>query len=423
MIPEGTRDVLPPESGRLRALESALTARFALYGYGEVRTPGLEFAETFAAAGEETLVAGYRLHDREGRELMVRTDHTVAVCRLAAARCRDWPLPLRFWYAAPCVRPWAPQRSQDGEFVQAGVELLGLGGVAAEAECIALLCDALSAAGLGRFKVTVGTVAFRTALVDALGLGEEDRADFLAALADRDYPLLESIADNAGVESEALTALWRTLELSGEDCLRQARRLARTPETAAVVDGLVALREAVAAYGWEDRLAFDLGLAMDLDYYSGTVFEAYAPGVGLPLASGGRYDGLPGRLGWDLPGVGFAVAVDRLLDALDEAGAAAAAPASSSVVFIGGLDEPGRAAELRRAGVAVAAVPATGGWAAAADEAAGGRSAALAGLSPAPAAARPLLLARRGGGYALLGDGGVVAEGSWCDVLRALGVA
>ena len=70
MIPEGMRDVLPPETGRLRAVEDGLRSCFAAYGYGEVRTPWLEFAGTFEAAEDDTLAAGYRLHDERGHELM-----------------------------------------------------------------------------------------------------------------------------------------------------------------------------------------------------------------------------------------------------------------------------------------------------------------------------------------------------------------
>ena len=99
MIPEGMRDVLPPESGQLRAIETALCRRFEAYGYGEVRTPWLEYAETLEVADDDTLEAGYRIHDQQGHQIMLRTDMTVPVARLAAARYRDKPLPLRFYYA------------------------------------------------------------------------------------------------------------------------------------------------------------------------------------------------------------------------------------------------------------------------------------------------------------------------------------
>jgi ATP phosphoribosyltransferase regulatory subunit len=110
MIPEGMRDVLPPESGQLRAIETALCRRFEAYGYGEVRTPWLEHAETLETVEDDTLEAGYRLRDQQGRELMARTDMTVPVARLAATRFRDKPLPQRFFYVAPSIRPWAPRR-------------------------------------------------------------------------------------------------------------------------------------------------------------------------------------------------------------------------------------------------------------------------------------------------------------------------
>jgi ATP phosphoribosyltransferase regulatory subunit len=396
MIPEGMHDVVPPESGRLRALVAALCARFAAYGYGEVLTPWLEFAKTLEIADDDTLEAGYRLYDQQGHELMLRTDMTVPVARLASSHYRDKPLPRRFFYVAPSIRPWAPQRSQDGEFVQAGAELLGLRSAAADAECVTLLCDCLAAAGLRDYRVTLGTVDFYTALVDALGLPAGERDKFLEALFDRDYPLLESIAGNAGVDDEALSALWRTLELSGtRDSLAQARKLASSAGMQAAIEHLVAVHELVEEAGFQDRVAFDFGLVQDLSYYSGVIFEAYAPGVGLPIASGGRYDGLLARFEWDVPGVGFAIALERLQEALEEAGVASAA-APAGLTFAGGLEEPARAAELRRAGWAVTALP-----------------------QGVASGSRPLLR-RAGSSYTLELAGGGTVSGGWRDVLRAL---
>jgi ATP phosphoribosyltransferase regulatory subunit len=397
MIPEGMRDVLPPETGRLRAVEDLLRAHFAAYGYGEVRTPWLEFAETLEAADDDTLSAGYRLHDEQGHVLMVRTDMTVPVARMAADRCDDEPLPLRFSYVAPCVRPWAPQRGQDGEFQQAGVELLGLDSAEADAECVTLLCDALAGLGLREYTVTLGSASFQRALIDSLGLPADDREKFKEALGDRDYPLVESIAGNADVEYDVIKALWHILELSGgEEVLGRARKFARNPVMETAVARLGRVRDLVEEAGFGERLAFDFGLMQDLGYYSGLILEAYAPGVGLPLASGGRYDGLLARFGWDIPGVGFAVAVDRAADALDEAGVVRA-PAPAVVSFVGGLAAPARTAELRRAGIPVVAMP----------EAATG--------------VKPPLLLRRGGSYTLrLADGREVSGGAR-DIAEALG--
>jgi ATP phosphoribosyltransferase regulatory subunit len=351
MIPEGMRDVLPPESGQLRAIETALCRRFEAYGYGEVRTPWLEYAETLETVEDDTLEAGSRLRDQQGHE-----------------------------------------------FVQAGAELLGLRSAAADAECVMLLCDCLAALGLREYRVALGTVAFYTALVDSLGL-DDDREKFLEALADRDYPLLESIAGNAGADEDALKVLWRTLELSGtRDGLSQVRKLASSDAMDDAIRHLVEVRQLVEDAGFEDAVTLDFGLYQDLTYYSGVIFEAYAPGVGLPIASGGRYDGLLERFEWDIPGVGFAIALDRLHEALEEVGAVPSA-APACIAFAGGLDEPARAMELRRAGWAVAALP-----------------------DDAPAPPRPRLH-RSGGSYVFEPADGETVSGSWRDVLRALGIA
>ena len=106
----------------------------------------------------------------------------------------------------------------------------------------------------------------------------------------------------------------------------------------------------VAEHGAGDAVVVDLGVMRDWPYYSGVVYEAYAPGVGEPIAMGGRYDGLAGRFGRARPAVGFAIVLDVLHRALMTAGAEPAPP-REGVVLVGGLDEdPGGAAAARRGG-------------------------------------------------------------------------
>ena len=396
MIPEGMHDVLPPETAELRAIENALCRRFEAYGYGEVRTPWLEFAETLEAAEDDTLEAGYRIYDQQGHELMLRTDMTVPVARLAASSYRDKPLPLRFFYVAPSIRPWAPQRSQDGEFEQAGAELLGLSSATADAECVTLLCDALAGLGLKDYRVSLGTVPStrRSSTRSACRPRSARRSS-------RRWPTRTTRCSRASPttprpDEAALKALWRTLELSGtRDGLSQARKLATSDAMEDAIQHLVEVRDLVDDAGFGDAVTFDFGLFQDLTYYSGVIFEAYAPGVGLPIASGGRYDGLLRRFDWDIPGVGFAISLDRLHDALEEAGVVPAA-VPACLTFVGGLEHPEHAMELRRAGWAVCAL--------------------REGVSPK---ARPWLV-REGNSYSLELAEGAAASGSWKDVLRAL---
>ena len=113
MIPEGMRDVLPPEAAELRAIEQIVLARFGAYGYGEVRPPALEYPETMERTGVPLLSSGFHLYDERGRALVLRTDLTTAICRLAVDRLRERPLPLRLAYEGPIYRTEA-SRSGSG---------------------------------------------------------------------------------------------------------------------------------------------------------------------------------------------------------------------------------------------------------------------------------------------------------------------
>lgn len=397
MIPEGMRDVLPAEAESLQMLVDTLHGRFAAYGYWPVRTPTLEFAETFEALDDDTLRAGYRVFDERGRVLLLRTDMTVPVARLAVTRCREKPLPLRFSYIADSYRLPAPNRREDGQFTQAGVELLGAGSAAADAELVVLLCDALRATGLRDFRVALGTVAFHASLIDGLRLPNDQAEAALDALAERDYPLLESILSNAGVDPESVVALQRAIALGGGDeALSQARRLAGRTGGIHVLDRLDEVGELVEEAGFGDFIDFDVGLTPDIDYYTGLLIEAYAPEAGFPVATGGRYDELLAQLGWDIPGAGFAISMDRLHAALEHEGLQ---PVGREMLQVaGGFDEPELCADLRAAGYRVAAAPA--------------------GAEDL----QPPSLAHRDGGWVLSLPGREPVRGSLRDIRRELGL-
>ena len=90
-IPPGTRDVLPDEMRELRAISSALRATFEGAGYGEVRTPALEYEEVLRRGDERAAGAGYRLFDEQGEVLALRSDMTIPIARVVATPLRATP--------------------------------------------------------------------------------------------------------------------------------------------------------------------------------------------------------------------------------------------------------------------------------------------------------------------------------------------
>jgi ATP phosphoribosyltransferase regulatory subunit len=356
-LPAGGKDVLAVEAQELRAVEAALRERFVRYGYREVMTPVLEFAEVVDRAQEGGLREAFRLFDDHGRVLVLRPDLTIPVARLVATRMADHPGPVRAFYLARAFRPPPPGRPRASEQRQAGVELVGANGPGADAEAIALLADSLSATGLEGLQIGVADVSLTAAVLDAVVPDPEARAALRAALAARNVAGWRRLARGAGAgERAGLLERLPTLR-GGPEVLDEV--VASVPEAAGACEGMARMLSIVGAHGAAGAVVIDLGVMRDWPYYSGIVCEAYAPGVGEPVAMGGRYDGLAGRFGRARPAVGFAIALDALHRALMASGAPPTPP-REGVVLVGGLDEdPAGAAAARRAGVAVVALAAS----------------------------------------------------------------
>jgi ATP phosphoribosyltransferase regulatory subunit len=355
-LPTGARDVLPVEAGELRAAEDALRRAFRRYGYREVRTPVLEFAQAVdRAAAEGATAQAYRLFDPDGRVLVMRPDLTIPVARLIATRLTDHPGPLRVSYTGPAFRLPRPGRAEPSEHRQAGVELVGEAGPAADAEIVALLAEALAEAGLRGFRIGVGDVSLTAAVLRGLAVPEAEAARLRAAVGARDLVAWRAIAGALDLP-EAERGLLAALPGMRGGAEVPARVAETVPAAGEACDRLVRTLELLAGAGVADRVLVDLGILRDWPYYSGLVVEAYAPGVGEPVAKGGRYDGLGGAFGAPRPAVGVAIELDGLHRALAAAEAVATGPVAG-VVLVGGLDAERPAAEaLRRRGLPVVAL-------------------------------------------------------------------
>jgi ATP phosphoribosyltransferase regulatory subunit len=317
-IPSGTRDVLPDEMREMRAITEALRGVFERHGYGEVYTPALEYEAVLARADKLGVTPAspspppaYRLFDETGAVLVLRSDMTVPIARVAATRYAHSEPPLRFCYLAHCYRGVRPQRGQPRELLQAGIELLGAPAPEGTVEALTVLCRALDATGLADYRIGLGDASLFPALMAGVAVPELARAELLAALARRDFVELERLLGVAGLPAADAQLLLSLPQRRGGPEV-----LADLPGPAAeAVAGLRVVHEllepAVAA-----RVIFDLGLVRSLGYYTGAVFEVYDPALGAPLGGGGRYDELLGRFGRSLPAVGFALGVDRLHIAL-----------------------------------------------------------------------------------------------------------
>jgi ATP phosphoribosyltransferase regulatory subunit len=306
-IPSGTRDVLPDEMRELREITEALREVWGEAGYGEVYTPALEYESVITRAPLAGLRPAYRVFDETGTVLVLRSDMTVPIARVVATRYPTAEPPFRFCYFAHSYRGIRPQRGQPREFLQAGVELIGASAPIGTAEAVTVLCRALDAVGLARYRVGLGDATLYPALLDSFGVPPSDCARLLEELSRGDFVGLERGLRELEIDDESIRMLLSVPQLrGGADVLHGP--------TGPVADAVAGLR-AVHDLLDEDvakRVIFDLGLSRAPGYYTGAVFEVYDPAVGMPLGGGGRYDNLLGAFGRSLPAVGFALEVDRL---------------------------------------------------------------------------------------------------------------
>jgi histidyl-tRNA synthetase len=351
---KGTRDLLPPDTAVWAAVEATARRVFAAYGYGEIRTPILEETELFVrGVGESTDIVGkemYTFPDKKGRSLTLRPENTAAVARAYVEHSmQQLPAPLKLFYIGPQFRYERPQQGRYRQFYQIGAELLGDPGPQSDAEVILLLVRFLSELGFPGLTVlinTVGDEASRSAYREALQA-------FLA-------PKAEHLGEDSRrrLETNPLRILDTKIPAERE-LLNGAPELVDflSPESRQHFETVLAILQ---RFGVPHRV--DSRLVRGLDYYTRTVFEIVASGLGSQdaIVGGGRYDRLISDLGGpEVPGIGFAIGEDRLIDVLPEAFRRNVLPKPPVfVAALGGVDlgeALAVAEELRAAGVAAIA--------------------------------------------------------------------
>jgi ATP phosphoribosyltransferase regulatory subunit len=307
-IPPGTRDVLPEEMRELRALTERLRGAFERAGYGEVWTPALEYEDVLRTGDARAAGAGYRLFDEQGEVLALRSDMTIPIARLIATRFADDEPPFRLCYFAHAYRTPARGAGELREFLQGGLELIGVTAPEGDAEVVALVVQALDAAGLRRHRVGIGDGSLYRSLLQSLEVPAEQHMPLLESLSRRDLAGLAMRVQQLGLPPQARDLLTALPELrGGPEVLERA-----DGHVAGAVEGLRTLHSGLEQRGVADRVIFDLGLVRELGYYTGAVFEVYDPAVGFALGGGGRYDELIGRFGRPLPACGIALDVQRV---------------------------------------------------------------------------------------------------------------
>jgi histidyl-tRNA synthetase len=308
----GMHDVLPPESGELRAIEHATQNVLQQYGYQEIRMPLLEQTELFKRSlGEVTDIVEkemYTFEDRNGDSLTLRPEGTASCVRAGIQHGFLYGQPQRLWYCGPFFRHERPQKGRYRQFHQLGVETFGFVGPDIDAELIILTAHMWKKINLPmqpRLEInSLGSSQARKKYREKLITyfqQHEDKLDKEASqrlhanpmrILDSKNPELHDVIQNA-------PSLLEHLDAESAEHFFQLQKI---------------LDAANIEYSINSRLV------RGLDYYSKTVFEWIAEGLGAQatICAGGRYDGLIEQLGGKpCPAAGFAIGLERLASLLE----------------------------------------------------------------------------------------------------------
>jgi histidyl-tRNA synthetase len=308
---KGTRDILPPESRLWNEVERVAHEILSGFGYDEIRLPLLEPTELFVrSVGEGTDIVAkemYTFSDRKGRSLTLRPEGTAGVARAFIENgLGQRPQPLRLSYFGPMFRYEKMQRGRYRQFSQIGIEILGAAAPAADVEVIAALHTFLAELGFDDLVI----------LLNNLG-DPEDRGRFIAGLKSE----LAAHRDELCADCQRR---WDANPLRILDCkVERCRELVADTTPVADAASDESRRHVAAVEAGLEALEIPVQrapkLVRGLDYYLRTVFEVVAPELGedTVICGGGRYDRLIADLGGaPVPGVGFAIGTDRLIEVL-----------------------------------------------------------------------------------------------------------
>jgi histidyl-tRNA synthetase len=311
--PRGTQDILPADRPYWRYVTEQMYAVAALFGYQQIDTPIFEDTGLFVrGVGEGTDIVDkemYSFQDKGGAEITLRPEFTAGVMRAYIQNgMHVWPQPVKLFSIGPIFRYERPQAGRFRQHHQFNVEALGELDPAVDLEVMSVAWTLLSRLGYRNLNFQLNSTgcpkcrpAYRKALVDYFSafeaqLNEVDRR----RLAINPLRLLDSKEEGA---QPLLDNAPHSADFLCDECASH----------------LSTLR------GYLDALdmphAINFRLVRGLDYYTKTVFEVWAEGIGAQAAvcGGGRYDRLVEELGGPpTPGIGFGMGIERVILSLKE---------------------------------------------------------------------------------------------------------
>ncbi len=311
--PEGVKDYLPEECALKSEIEKNVSRVFESFGYRRITSPTFEYNDVFANMGGVKDRRTYKFLDRDGSLLVLRPDMTPAIARIAATAYSEKDIPLRFSYIENMFRSNENYQGKLREFTQAGIELIGVNSIDADAEVLAVAIDSLLSAGVEDFKIDLGHAQFLSSIIEDADTDEKTKVLVQQNIINKNYAAVNELAEK--IENENIRYILRELPflIGGSSVIERVRGRVKDGAAAYALDYLSRLYGIMKGIGLSRYISFDLGVIGSMDYYTGIIFRGYAKGTGSSILDGGRYDNMVVKFGADMPAVGFSIKINDIM--------------------------------------------------------------------------------------------------------------
>ena len=313
ILPSGSKVFVGEEVKKKRDIEEQIRGIFSLWGFKEIITPSFEFYVPDTESDSRDSEVFKTVDLETGNLLSLRSDVTPQIARIAGTFLESAPRPLRLSYVTNVFRYMNVSGTYQREFLQAGVELIGLMSLEADAEVIAVAVECLRKIGVKDFKISLSHGGFLAGIFNVLDLTQEDKIKISDAISRRDETSLAQLLRGKKNGQKDVNILKNLSRLFGDSSVLDfAEKTVGNATSKKAVKELKRVYGILDLYGLTEQIVFDLADFRDFNYYTGVIFEGFVSGVGTPVCGGGRYDRLLKNFGTDDLGTGFAIDLDSL---------------------------------------------------------------------------------------------------------------
>jgi histidyl-tRNA synthetase len=323
----GMNDVLLDQQPYWRCVLDHVQRVADLYGYRRIDVPIMEVTSLFVrGVGEGTDIVDkemYSFEDRDGTSVSLRPEFTAGIMRAYIENgMHVLPSPLKVWTAGPLFRHEKPQAGRYRQHSQFDIEVIGEQDPAVDLEVINVAWHLFRELGFTGLRLQINSTGC-----------PQCKPAYVQKLVDYFTPLTDQLAevDRLRLRKNPLRIL-DSKEESTQPLLDAAPHIV-DHLCSDCADHFVRLRRYLDIQGRPYQVHYRI--VRGLDYYTKTVFEIKADGLGAQdtICGGGRYDGLIQELGGRAtPGIGFGSGIERIVLAMQQIGLEVPAEPAPSVM-------------------------------------------------------------------------------------------